>query len=154
MSSTHIESVAPPERRATPSINPWSRPQRNGGLAFHSTRNSASRIPRASRVGVTRPRAMEAHVKDELLTTAAAARRLGVQPQTIRQMLKDGRLSGVRAGNRLRVHSESVEAFIERHQTDGPHQSRDTKLDTMVSLMRALLSDVRAIRHSLDGEAS
>ncbi len=69
-------------------------------------------------------------------------------------MLKDGRLSGVRAGNRLRVTAMSLEAFVERNRTQGGEHSRNTKLDAIARLVRTLLAEVRAIRRRLDGEAS
>ncbi len=59
---------------------------------------------------------------DTVLTPAELANRWKCTPATIRRMIREDRLSGFRAGDRLRVLLSEVERYEgcegERHETD------------------------------------
>ena len=48
-----------------------------------------------------------------LLTAETVAERLRVHPETVLKWLREGRMQGVRLGNRWRVRESQLEAFIE-----------------------------------------
>ena len=51
----------------------------------------------------------------QLLTTEEAASRLSLHPETVRRLLRDGDLRGVRMGSRAwRIEEGELDAYIER----------------------------------------
>jgi excisionase family DNA binding protein len=58
---------------------------------------------------------------ESMLTVNDAAKRLAVQPETIRRWIRAGKLSavalGTGRGNRLRIKPEVLERFIEQRQS-------------------------------------
>ena len=52
-----------------------------------------------------------------MLTTAQAAERLGVHPETLRRMIRDGRLKAIHLGNgpkaKIRVDEKELQAFCD-----------------------------------------
>jgi excisionase family DNA binding protein len=48
----------------------------------------------------------------EVIGTTDAARYLGVHPQTIRAMIRDGRLAAARVGDRIRVRRADLDALF------------------------------------------
>lgn len=55
----------------------------------------------------------------EYASTAAVARRLGVASATVRALVNDGALVGVRVGRLLRVELASVDAYLEAQRVAG-----------------------------------
>jgi excisionase family DNA binding protein len=51
-----------------------------------------------------------------LYSVREAAHRLGVHPETIRRLIREGRLDAIRVGRVLRVHREALDAFIARQR--------------------------------------
>ena len=58
---------------------------------------------------------------ESMLTVNDAAKRLAVQPETIRRWIRAGKLPavalGIGRGNRLRIKPEVLERFIEQRQS-------------------------------------
>lgn len=58
---------------------------------------------------------------ESMLTVNDAAKRLAVQPETIRRWIRAGKLPaiafGIGRGNRLRIKPEALEQFIEQRQS-------------------------------------
>jgi excisionase family DNA binding protein len=50
------------------------------------------------------------------LSTAEAARAMGVTQRTVCTFIDDGTLPAVRAGRRWRVHQADVDAYLEAHR--------------------------------------
>jgi excisionase family DNA binding protein len=57
-----------------------------------------------------------------LITTAEAAHRLTCVQQTIRRLLDDGELRGVKIGRNLRVDEDSLRDYLVRNAT-GPREA-------------------------------
>jgi excisionase family DNA binding protein len=55
-------------------------------------------------------------VTDELVSVRDVATQLGVHPETIRRLIHDGRLEGVRVGRLLRVRRSDLEQFLQVHR--------------------------------------
>jgi len=56
---------------------------------------------------------MENQATDQLLPIKSAAERANVHPNTIRNLIKSGRLSAVRIGSKIiRVHSTDLDALF------------------------------------------
>ncbi len=53
---------------------------------------------------------------DELVSVREVAGRLGVHPETIRRLIHDGRLEGVRVGRLLRVRRTDLDGFLDRQR--------------------------------------
>jgi excisionase family DNA binding protein len=62
-----------------------------------------------------------ARQKSEVLTVQEACNRLKLNEVTIRRMLKDGRLRGIKMGRRWRVYEDSVEALLEGGKDPNAH---------------------------------
>ena len=54
-----------------------------------------------------------------LISTAAAAERLGVHPNTIRSLIADKKLKGFTVGRLIRLDATEVEDFIKEIPTGG-----------------------------------
>ena len=52
------------------------------------------------------------------MSTAEAARRLGITPRTLYRFLDEGQLPGYRFGRVIRLKGEDVDAFIERSRIE------------------------------------
>jgi excisionase family DNA binding protein len=58
----------------------------------------------------------------DLLTIQEVADELGIHPDTVRDLLRSGRLKGIKAGadqSKLRVSPQDLRDFIERGQRQG-----------------------------------
>lgn len=55
----------------------------------------------------------------DLVPTSDVARRLGCSLPTVRRLLADGKLSGIRDGRLIRVRRTSVEDYLKRNATGG-----------------------------------
>lgn len=55
----------------------------------------------------------------KLISTAAAAERLSVHPNTIRSFLAENRLKGYKVGRSIRLDATEVEDFIKEVATGG-----------------------------------
>ena len=55
--------------------------------------------------------------------------RWGLHEESIRRMIREGRLPAMRIGRRLRVTDNSVLAFEEAHQIQGPNPDRTSRND-------------------------
>jgi excisionase family DNA binding protein len=51
-----------------------------------------------------------------LFSVREVADRLGVHPETIRRLIRDGRLEAVRVGRVLRVEGRSLDGFLARQR--------------------------------------
>ena len=78
---------------------------------------------------------------DKLLTVQEAAERMGLHHQTLRKIIKTGRLKASRIGRVLRIRPEDVEAFIETSQIEQPlfgHPAREAAWDRFRELRERL----------------
>ena len=50
--------------------------------------------------------------QNHLISTAQAARRLGVSPNTVRNFIADNKLKGYKVGRLIKLNSAEVEVFI------------------------------------------
>jgi putative resolvase len=89
-----------------------------------------------------------------MLRTAAAARWLGVHPQTLRLWADEGRVPVVWVGTERRFRSEDLDAFT--GVVDGPVQVRREALYVRVSgstgQESSLAAQEQELRHSAEGE--
>ena len=84
-----------------------------------------------------------------LVSTAAAGRRIGGKPATVRRMVTDGRLGGVKSCGRVRVTVSSLEAFVSGHTTG---TSEPKSRHDLAKLMRRVLMELRVLRRELAKE--
>jgi excisionase family DNA binding protein len=77
----------------------------------------------------------------KLLTIQETAGRLGLHPQTVRKIIKSGRLRVARIGHSIRIRPEDLEEFIEQSQADSSlfdHPARETAWERFRSLRTRL----------------
>ncbi len=56
-----------------------------------------------------------------LVEVNVVAHRLSVSPEYVRDLIRDGKLAGVRLGNRWRVDTRDVTAFIDAQRVTNGH---------------------------------
>lgn len=59
-----------------------------------------------------------------LLEVHHVARKLGYGPDHVRQLIRDGKLRGIRFGRRWRIDPSDLKAYIDRHRTQEPDRRR------------------------------
>ena len=71
-------------------------------------------------------------MKDDsgLIKASAAAAQLGKKPITVRRMIQDGRLTGLKNGTRWWVEQTSVEQFLQGGVTETDHNGQKTPAET------------------------
>ena len=71
--------------------------------------------------------------EDQWVSTAEAARRLGITPRTLYRFIDEGQLPGYKFGRVLRLRASEIEAFIEASRVqpgDLKHLYPETKSET------------------------
>ena len=56
---------------------------------------------------------------EPIYTVAETAEYLSVHPQTVRKMIRDGRLRPTAVGMRVRIKASDLRAYLDREDTDG-----------------------------------
>lgn len=60
---------------------------------------------------------LAAAASDPLLEVHHVARKLGYGPAHVRDLIRDGKLRGIRFGRRWRIDPADLKAYIEKHRT-------------------------------------
>lgn len=68
----------------------------------------------------TRSQPVETPARPKLLTTVAAAARLGVDPSTVRRWIEDGRLPAVKPGRDYRIDPADLDELLRMSSVSRP----------------------------------